>query len=198
MRCFVAVTLDEGARAAVAAELERLRPLSRAVAWVPAANLHLTLRFLGERPESDVPALVAALEAAARATPPFRLALHGMGGFPGLERPRILWVGVADGALEARTLQARLESELEARGFGREARPWHPHLTVGRVFDQQRWRREARLPLREAVARLGTRHLAMVPVDGVALVESNLSASGAHYREVARVMLGAAGGARLE
>jgi len=192
VRCFVATLLDDAARAAVAGEVERLRPLCRAVAWVPADNLHLTLRFLGEQPADAVDRLVEGLEEAARATPAFTLGLHGLGAFPGLERPRILWVGVAGGALEIRGLQGRVETALDARGFGREARPWHPHLTVGRVFDPARWRREAGSALRAEIARLGTRALADLPVAQVALVRSELHPAGARYHTLHAVRLAAA------
>ena len=198
MRCFVAVLLDDAARAAGTEEVDRLRPLGRAVAWVPAANLHLTLRFLDEQPAAAVDRVVEGLEEAARLTPAFTLGLHGLGAFPGLERPRILWVGVAGGALEVRALQTRVETALDARGFGREARPWHPHLTVGRVFDPGRWRREAGPELRAAVARLGTRALAELPVARVALMQSELRPAGARYRELHAVTLSGAAPARLQ
>jgi 2'-5' RNA ligase len=141
-RAFIAILLSPEARDAVTEEVERLRPLSGAVAWVPRDNLHHTLRFLGEQGEERLADALAAVETTAAAGEPFTLGLHGLGAFPGLERPRILWVGVAEGALAARGLQARLEAGLAERGFPPEARPWHPHLTVGRVFDDRRWRRE--------------------------------------------------------
>ena len=189
-RAFIALLLDAAAREAVAAEIERLRPLSRAVAWVPSQNLHLTLRFLGDQNEAALDDVRAALREAAAATPPFTLELHGLGAFPGFERPRILWVGVAQGALEARDLQARVERALEARGGAREPRPWHPHLTIGRVFDERRWRRETTLELRQAMARAGSRPFAAVPVTAMSLMRSQLSPSGARYSEVAAVALG--------
>ncbi len=190
-RVFVALLLDEGVRAAVAAEIEQLRPLSRAVAWVPPRNLHLTLRFLGEQGEPAVGEARSALSEAAAGSQPFTLALHGLGGFPGLERPRILWIGVAGGALEARELHARVDEALGRRGFPREERPWHPHLTIGRVFDERRWRREATLELRQAVIRAGSRPVASVPVGAVSLMRSDLSPAGARYSELASVALGA-------
>jgi 2'-5' RNA ligase len=189
-RCFAAILLSAEARQAVAEEIERLRPLSRAVAWVPARNLHLTLRFLGEQAEERLPLILEALAEAGRDAAPFSLTLQGLGAFPGFEKPRILWVGVADGALEARGLQARVEAALEARGFGRESRPWHPHLTIGRIFDERRWRREAALDLRQAVARAGGLRLATLPVASLALMRSELSPAGARYSELGAVRLG--------
>ncbi len=188
-RAFLALSLDEETRAAVAAEIERLRPLSRAVAWVPAPNLHLTVRFLGEQSEARIEELRAELDGAVAGVPPFALRLHGIGAFPGLERPRILWVGVAEGALAARELQSRVEAALGRLGFAPESRPWHPHLTIGRVFDDRRWRREAGPALREAVAQASRRSFGTLSVSRVALMRSDLSPRGARYTELASVCL---------
>jgi len=184
-RAFIAILLGSEAREAVTDEVERLRPLSRAVAWVPRDNLHLTLRFLGEQSEERLADALAALEMAAAAGEPFTLGLHGLGAFPGLERPRIFWVGVAEGALAARGLQARLEAGLAERGFPPEARPWHPHLTVGRVFDDRRWRREVTPALRQALARAGSRPVARLPITAISLMKSDLARSGARYTALA-------------
>jgi len=191
-RAFVALGLDEPTRAAVAAEIEHLRPLSRAVAWVPSPNLHLTLKFLAEQPDARLAEAVLGLEEAAAGHAPFALTLHGLGAFPGIERPRILWVGVAEGALEVRALQAEVETALERRGFTRESRPWHPHLTIGRVFDPRRWRRDAGPELLESIARAATRGFGTLSVARVALMRSDLLPSGARYSELHSVSLAAA------
>ena len=183
-RAFVALCLDEATRAAVGAEIERLRPLSQAVAWVPAQNLHLTLKFLGEEPDPRLAEAAEALAEAAGGMGVFALTLHGLGAFPGVERPRILWVGAAEGALAARELQARVETALERRGFARDARPWHPHLTIGRVFDDRRWRREAGPALREAIAAAARRGFGSLPVRRLVLMRSDLSPRGARYSEL--------------
>jgi 2'-5' RNA ligase len=188
-RVFVALLLDEAMRASVGAEIERLRPLSRAVAWVPAANLHLTLRFLGELSDLQIAEVEAALVEAAAVTDPFALTLHGLGAFPGLERPRILRVGIADGALPAREVQARVETAIERRGLPRERQAWHPHLTIGRVFDERAWRREAGLPLRQALAAAARRTFGTLAVCHITLMRSDLSPQGARYRELASAEL---------
>lgn len=191
-RAFVAILLTDATRRAVAAEIERLRPLSRAVAWVPPPNLHLTLQFLGEQSDERVSEAGAALEEAAADAAPFTLALHGLGGFPGLERPRILWVGVAQGAMEARGLQSRVAAALRARDFPPESRPWHAHLTIGRIFDERRWRRETSPALSEQIRRLGSTAFGTVPVGGIALMRSDLHPSGARYSELRAFELGRA------
>ena len=189
-RAFIAILLDPETRDAVAAEVERLRPLSRAVAWVPRDNLHVTLHFLGDQTDERLADARAALDTAAAAGEPFTLGLHGLGAFPGLERPRIFWMGIAEGALAARGLQARLESGLTERGFPPETRPWHPHLTLGRVFDDRRWRREITPSLRQALAQAGTRPVARLFIRAISLMKSDLGPGGARYTELASRALG--------
>jgi len=190
VRCFAAILLGDEVRDALAQEIQRLRPLSRAVAWVPAENLHLTLHFLGEQSEERAADAAAALAEAVATTRSFSLTLHGLGAFPRLERARILWTGVSGGALDARALQARVEDALEVRGFAREARPWHPHVTLGRVFDERRWRQDAGRDLRPVIAGIATRSFGSCAVRSVALMQSQLGRGGARYRPVAEVPLG--------
>lgn len=181
IRAFVAILLADTLRAGVAATIERLRPLCAAVAWVPPPNLHVTLQFLGNQTEEGLAEAAAGLEAAATRCGPLDVTLHGVGAFPGLERPRILWVGVSQGALEMRGLQTAVADALAARGFPREKRPWHPHLTIGRVFDERRWRREAGAPLRSALADAATTRFGTLRVDEIALMRSDLGPGGARY-----------------
>ena len=181
IRSFIAILLTDAVREAVAAATERLRPLCGAVAWVPPQNLHVTLQFLGGQSEEGLVAAEAALADAAARSGPIEVTLHGIGAFPGLERPRILWIGLAQGALEARALQARVADALAGQRFPREDRPWHPHLTIGRVFDERRWRREAGPPLRRALAQAATTSFGTLRVAEVALMRSDLSPAGARY-----------------
>ena len=191
IRAFVAVVLDEGVRSAVAATIERLRPLGSAVAWVPPRNLHVTLHFLRDQSEERLAEAEAALADAAAGSAPLDVTFHGIGAFPGLERPRILWVGLAHGALEVRRLQARVTDALGVRGFGKEERAWHPHLTIGRVHDERRWRRETGPPLRSALAQAATTTFGTQRVAEVALMRSELSPAGARYTLRRALSLGA-------
>ena len=97
---------------------------------------------------------------------------------------------MAQGALEVRRLQARVADALAREGFPREERAWHPHLTIGRVYDERRWRREtgprcARRWPRRPTTRFGTLRIAEV-----ALMRSELSPRGARYTVRHAVPLG--------
>ena len=195
IRCFAAILLADTVRDAVAREVDRLRPLSRAVAWVPGENLHITMRFLGEQPDARVTDAVEALHEAAEGSVPFDLALGGLGGFPSLDRPRVLWVGAVAGAADARRLQHQVADALDRRRFGREERDWHPHVTVGRVFDEPRWRREGAPAVRAAIQAAPAPVFGSFTVSAISLVRSQLGRGGARYTPLATVALsGSPGG----
>jgi len=188
-RAFVAVLLDGETRRIVAAQIDRLRPLSKAVAWVPPHNLHLTLRFLGDQTEEQLAEVVPALEEAASGVPIFTLTLKGLGAFPGLDHPRTLWVGVSEGVQEVQRLQARVAEALERRGIPIEARAWQAHVTIGRITDERRWRREGMPELRSALMRGASMPFGSISVASIALMRSDLYTSGARYTGIASVPL---------
>ncbi len=147
MRAFIAVCLPEELGVCV---WETVRgdprrssnaPEVDGVRWVRPENLHFTLKFLGELSDHRVPDVVEAMEAAAAGTESFLLKLVGVGGFPKLEKPRVIWVGTEpQGARGLSALAARLEMNLEPLGFERERRPMRPHLTIARLRKPERAR----------------------------------------------------------
>jgi 2'-5' RNA ligase len=177
LRLFVALDLPGEARAALAS----FRGRADAAVWRPVADeaLHVTLAFLGSRPEEDAARCAALLrEVAAPAHPPLRL-----GGALLLppRRPRVLCAAVEDlegelGALHARVSGALAAAEL----YVPEARPLLPHVTVARL------RAGARAPC-EAPPGLGAPAPLAFAGAGVTLYRSRLSRSGARYEALARV-----------
>jgi len=135
MRSFIAIRLADPARATVVAYLEQLRATVGGVAWARPENLHLTFKFLGDVACERLPPLVAALRPVAASVQPFTLRVAGVGAFPSLARPRVLWVGVAAPVLPA--LAAAVERACRDQGFALEARAFRPHLTLGRVRSER-------------------------------------------------------------
>jgi 2'-5' RNA ligase len=135
VRCFVAIELPDDVRSVVAAAQAALRRAApRAdVRWTTRDQWHLTLRFLGEVPDADIPGLVERLAAAVRPRPSLALALSGVGGFPGRRRPRVVWCGVEGDAAALGETAAVVEAAVRAFGLPEEGRPFHAHVTVGRV-----------------------------------------------------------------
>ena len=102
------------------------------VRWSRPDRVHLTLRFLGDSAVSQLRRLDPALREAASTSLAIRLRPAGTGAFPGWSRPRVVWIGFEpDDALGR--LQQVVEGAARDVGFESEERPFHPHLTLGRV-----------------------------------------------------------------
>jgi 2'-5' RNA ligase len=185
MRTFVALNLSPETRAALHSAAEPLRAaLDRAVSWTREPALHLTLKFLGERPEEFVSRLGAGLRSAVRGVPACRLDIGGVGAFPSPRRPRVLWIGIATNS-DLTQLYQRVEAVCTTLGAPREPRPFHPHVTLGRVRDGARLDAGA---LVEAATAVQVRRQERVST--VDVMESVLGQGGARYRVVEAAPLG--------
>ncbi len=131
MRTFIAVGTDEDVQETLARALAQLRTRVAGVKWAEPAHMHLTLRFLGEVADRQLPDVFSAAQEAAASVEPFTLRLGAPKSFGGAA-PRVLLLDVLGHTDVLGTLQETLERGLEARGFGREGRPFSPHLTLGR------------------------------------------------------------------
>lgn len=194
LRLFVALNLPAELRASLYATVrEATAPLveeaPRAVAWVPEPNLHVTVRFLGARPAALVEPLREALDLAASAVHVHDLALGGLGAFPGIQRPRVLWIGIEMNVALA-ALYQKVDDACWRLGIVREARPFHPHVTIGRV------RMGARVPAGRlaAAARALTTNRWTMPVETVDLMSSELASGGSRYARLAAAPLSPAAG----
>jgi len=166
-------------RARLAEEIDRLRGLSRSVAWIVPENLHITLKFLGPIELTQRALVATAVARLAAGVAPFDITLRGLGAFPSLTRPRVIWGGIDDGAHTLISVADAVERALLPLGFSAEER-FVPHVTLGRV-------RQPRPDpvLTEALALASTRNFGRVHVDRIALMRSALSPKGARYDELA-------------
>jgi len=137
IRCFIAIELGDEIHREITRLQERLRRDIRAnerdVKWVRPENIHLTLKFLGEVPDSDIPDICQAVEKAVETFHPFKLDVAGCGCFPPRGAARVLWVGVSEGDTPLPDLQEAVASELEPLGHPPENRPFSAHLTLARI-----------------------------------------------------------------
>ena len=174
-RCFVAVSLADPARSAVVEYLAGLRPAVPGVGWARPEQLHLTLKFLGNVAPARIPALGARLADAVGGIPACTAEVAGVGAFPNLARPQVLWVGVRAPSLAA--LADAVEASCAAEGFERETRPFRPHVTLGRV--RERGRRAP--PELALLGRDGDRAFGTSPLREVTLFRSVLGSGGARH-----------------
>lgn len=182
MRTFVALNLSPERRAELHVAVEPLRiALGRAVSWTGEHALHLTLRFLGEQPPELADRLCERLAGPLAGLPPVDLDLGGVGAFPSLARPRVLWMGVAANPDLSRLYQ-EVDSAVAALGVPREERAFHPHVTIGRVRERVRVDTGALAGATDEV-----RYHAREPVAAVDVMESVLGPGGARYRVLCAV-----------
>jgi RNA 2',3'-cyclic 3'-phosphodiesterase len=176
VRLFVALNLPPAVREALWAAAAPLRDLGLPVSWVRGDGIHVTLKFLGEVADDREAEVAAALGRAAAGARPLVLALQGFGLFPDFRRPRVVWAGIApEPGLEI--LQHRVEQELAPLGFPTEARPFRPHVTLGRARRETRPRDFA--GLEAALTRLEFAQTAVV--SALDLMQSTLGSGGAVY-----------------
>jgi 2'-5' RNA ligase len=180
--------LDDAVRGKLGATIDDLKPTARHVSWVATGNLHLTVKFLGEVAEDRIEAVAGAITSAVAGVGAFDAQIEGLGAFPSAARPRVVWAGVTAGAGTMADLAGRVDDALAALDFSREARPFAPHITLGRV------REPGRMPaLTEALHGAAGRGFGRLPVARVSLMRSELSPRGARYTELAAASLGGAG-----
>jgi 2'-5' RNA ligase len=181
-RIFCAIELPATVRDLV---LRHIAALKQAVpdaqaSWARETNLHLTLKFLGEVPQSSVQDFSIAVSRAVAAVTPFSICLEQTGAFPKHGQPRVLWIGINDPTGKLGQLHARLEEESARAGFAKEARPFHPHLTVARL----------RKPLHSRTLAAVHKQLEFEPVEiavsELLVIRSELSSEASKYTVVSR------------
>ncbi|MFQ5400439.1 MAG: RNA 2',3'-cyclic phosphodiesterase [Anaerolineae bacterium] len=182
IRAFIAIHLPDDVKEYLEGVTETLAGQAprRSVRWVKPALLHLTMRFLGDTPVSQLPRIAVALDSVAAAHAPFEMRLDQLGCFPNRKWPRVIWVGLSGELEPLRTLKKGIDACLAPLGWEPEDRPFRAHLTLGRVKDSRGlagsgWGAEVE-PL-------------SVPVTAVHLVESQLRPTGPIYtvRHVTRL-----------
>jgi 2'-5' RNA ligase len=136
VRTFVAVFPPPAIREALFRAARDL-PASKAFRLIGPEKLHLTLKFLGNVAEDDLSRVAQALEPLRGRHEPFEVSISGFGAFPSERKARILWAGVGEGSEPLRAVALSVEDLLEPAGFGREQRPYVPHLTLGRARGRQ-------------------------------------------------------------
>ena len=188
MRLFLALNLPPEQRAGAWAAAAPLREaLPAGVSWVREESLHVTLRFLGEQPEELVARLDAELAPGlGRAEPP-TVEITGVGAFPTMRRPRILWLGGPTNSALAE-LYHQVVQACARLGFEPEGRDFRPHVTIGRVRQGAAIDPGALAGAAEQV-RVDARFTART----VDVMESELTRSGARYRVAAAVPIGSRG-----
>lgn len=148
---------------------------AKVVRWVPPENLHLTLKFLGDTPKDKITELQEALQKAVSQQRKFALKAVGVGCFPNVKRPRVVWVGLEGDVVELKTLVEQIENAIAPLGFPTEKRPFSPHLTIGRVKEVEDRQ------IGQILAAFKAGEIAAWANGKVSLMQSILQSSGAEH-----------------
>lgn len=186
IRSFIALPLNTQIRDAAATLMERFYDYASGIKWVEAENLHLTLKFLGDVDNREIPDVCKEIRRCCEEVNPFGLEIQGVGGFPSIDRARVIWAGVEDESGQLTKLATRIDEQMGTLGFKREFRDYTPHLTLGRLKKGSRPAEGfAEQASREAEFTVGS-----VECREVYLLASYLEKQGPTYTVMDRVPLG--------
>lgn len=184
-RLFFALELDSETRAELEQLVSQLKHKIDNVKWVPAALMHVTVKFLGNTPENQLPEILDVAADTAGRCPPTGAVVAGIGAFPSRSKPRIVWAGVRGELAPLVTLARQLDAELEPLGFESESRSFSPHVTLGRA------RRKQRIAAIDGhAARYDQRVFGRMNFLELTLFESQLTPTGPIYTSLHRIPLG--------
>ncbi len=191
IRTFIAVELDSTLKQAIASVQETLQrelhltPSVR-MQWVRTDSIHLTLKFLGDIEERRVEDILQALDVAGRDHAPFSVDVKGVGVFPDLRAPRVVWVGLSGHIDRVIRLAGSIDAALIPLGFQLEHKPYTPHLTLARVKEQSR-------AIGKALADSGVMRestgVGTLSIQAVALMKSEPTPSGSIYSRLGLITL---------
>jgi 2'-5' RNA ligase len=133
LRLFIAVETPAGVRREMGRLQRELAAAPVDVRWEKSEKLHCTLAFLGSVPDSTVASLERELRVAVAGISAFAVRYEGVGFFPDNRRPKIIWVGMADDGGALSHLQQAVTGAVSAAGIRCDDKPFHPHVTIGRV-----------------------------------------------------------------
>jgi 2'-5' RNA ligase len=174
IRAFIAIDVPASVQHALADIRQAFQELTLPLRWVQPTQLHLTLKFLGDISEAQIPDITRAMQRVAVEHAPFHIPVRGLGCFPTPTRPRVLWMGLVDTHQALTSLQQHLDTALGEQGIPCESKPFHPHLTLARI------RKPSRSPQLQALLRTyQTQDFGDVPVHVLLFMQSQLYRTGA-------------------
>ena len=185
IRSFLAVELPEPILRKIEEVEVDLKSAHADVRWVSPEKIHLTLKFFGNIEASRIDSIFKSIEERVRSTQPFSLKVQGVGAFPSMKSPRVIWMGLVNGSEILTSLQKEIEAQLEKIRFQPEDRPFRPHLTLGRVKSSR-----GRNDLVGRMEKHKEREFGDFQVDRLILFKSDLKPSGPIYTVLGEMKLG--------
>ncbi|MBN2323177.1 MAG: RNA 2',3'-cyclic phosphodiesterase [Spirochaetes bacterium] len=180
MRIFAAADISEPVRRELARLLQGFRKIDPGIKWVDPQNMHVTLYFFGETDGETEKKVKESVREAAAGVGAFTVRLEGLGGFPSLFSPRVLWAGVSDEDGGLKRIFEGIRDRVKESGLrvNSDDREYSPHLTLGRVKNRPRQRTI------DSFRERGGERFGGFEVTHVTLYSSTLTRQGAFYTVV--------------
>lgn len=178
IRCFVAVELPYELRLKIDDYIISLKKIAPKIKWIKAKNLHITLKFLGEIPQSSLQKVQNEMSAVTNVVNPFEMSIQGAGFFPVQNKPRVVWLGLGNENNSIFKLHEWIDKKLEPLGFEREKRRFSPHLTLGRIKFSDNFRHLSEYIHQNEFAS------SKFIVNQILLMKSELKPTGAEYSQI--------------
>jgi len=185
IRTFVCIEIDGELRKKMSQVSAILSSAGADVKWVAENNMHLTLKFLGNVDEVEIPKVAAEVKRIAGQFKQFDLTIAGLGSFPEVGSPKVIWVGLEEPTGRLEKMYYALNDALAPYAEKEERRMFSPHITLGRVNSPRR-----REELRELIAGNRDSQIGAQVVEEVTVMMSELTSRGPIYTPLAKSPLG--------
>ncbi len=184
IRTFIAIKLTPEILSNISKLQEELKKTSAQVKWVKPENIHLTLKFLGHITPEELEKVKIVTRETMEPFAPFEISVSGLGAFPKIKYPRVIWVGIDKGKEELKRIAFNIEENLAKIGFDREKRKFSPHLTLGRMKSLNGRERLTEILTKNRVTNLGNMGVAKISI-----VKSELRPQGPVYTTLEEINL---------
>ena len=185
-RTFIAIKLDdtiqENIHTAISTLQRTLPP--HAIRWELSENLHLTVKFLGDTPQSLIPDIQSKLQIISKEQLLFSVEVVGTGCFPNTSNPRILWLGLNNPSGELNKLQQDVEDVMVEFGFSKDQHPFKPHLTIGRI--KRHIDKQIIHQIGQGIRNSNVKTITKWECKAIHLIKSTLTSNGARYTSLAQ------------
>jgi len=181
VRAFLAIPLTRQLQESIRSLQTSLQPRIQGVRWTRPENMHLTLNFFGDTTQESLEKIKVSVLSVKGCQRPFPLEVKGLGAFPSQHRPRVIWLDL-EPKEQLRQLHGNCLRALHAVGVATETRPYSPHLTIGRLRQQQP-------DLTDLCNSVAQNLIGQLRVDRLVLFESRLRPGGAEHIPLLTVKL---------